>query len=145
MSGEPWYADGLRFECTGCGNCCKSRGEYSTVYLMQADVDAMAAQLEMSAEAFLERHCEGEEGWTVLRSSGETCRFLAADNSCQIYQARPMQCRTWPFWEENLRERATWEGPVAADCPGIGQGPRHSVAVVQATAQRNQRWYEPEG
>jgi Fe-S-cluster containining protein len=145
VSEKPWYADGLRFECTGCGNCCKSRGEYSTVYLMQADVDAMAAQLGMTDKVFLETHCEGEEGWTVLRSSTDRCRFLASDNTCEVYDARPMQCRTWPFWEENLSDRATWEGPLAEDCPGIGQGQRHSAEEIQATSRRNENWYEPEG
>jgi len=144
VSEKPWYANGLRFECTGCGNCCKSRGEYSTVYLMQADVDAMAAELGMTDKVFLETHCEGDRGWTVLRSSSDQCRFLAADNTCEVYEARPMQCRTWPFWVENLTDRAIWEGPLSKDCPGIGQGTLHSVEEIQATVRRTEDWYEPE-
>ena len=141
MSEEPWYADGLRFECTGCGNCCKSRGEYSTVYLMEADVDAMAAQLGMSAKTFLESHCEGDRGWTVLRSSADQCRFLSSDNTCEVYEARPMQCRTWPFWEENLKKK-TWESSVKACCPGIDQGPVYSAEEIERRARETEDWFD---
>ena len=41
-----------------------------------------------------------------------------------LYDARPMQCRTWPFWPENLTSRRVWEATKRrTPCPGMGQGP----------------------
>lgn len=48
------------------------------------------------------------------------CVFFE-NNRCQIYEARPLQCRTWPFWFGNMRSKAKWL-EAAACCPGIGQG-----------------------
>ena len=67
------------------------------------------------------------------------CPFLAPEGGCQVYAARPKQCRTWPFWEENL-DRARWEGPVRDCCPGIGTGPLHPAAEVERIARENEEW-----
>ena len=39
-----------------------------------------------------------------------------------MYRTRPKQCRTWPFWPENMNKKV-WFGDVIKDCPGIGVGP----------------------
>ena len=64
---KPWYDKGLRFECTRCGNCCKSRGQYAYVYLAPADVRAIAAHLGLSRTAFLARQLWG---WMADRIGG---------------------------------------------------------------------------
>ncbi|MCH7752933.1 MAG: YkgJ family cysteine cluster protein, partial [Planctomycetes bacterium] len=43
-NGQPWYQDGLRFKCTGCGNCCTGSPGY--VWVNQAEINALAAHLE---------------------------------------------------------------------------------------------------
>lgn len=141
MSPKPWYEKGLRFECTGCGNCCRNHGEYAFVYLAEADIVAIAAHLGLERGVFLERYCQTEDGWVSLRMDRPACPFLSADNRCGIYPVRPKQCAAWPFWHENL-ERATWEGPVKACCPGIGQGPLRSAAEIERIARENEEWYE---
>ena len=45
-----------------------------------------------------------------------------------------MQCRTWPFWPENL-DRATWHGPVRKHCPGAGKGRLYSRAEIEELAR----------
>ena len=40
---------------------------------------------------------------------------------CSVYKARPAQCRTCPFWAENMTP-LKWENDVASYCPGIGKG-----------------------
>jgi Fe-S-cluster containining protein len=39
----------------------------------------------------------------------DACAFLDGAR-CTVYEARPTQCRTFPFWKENLRRRGSWEG-----------------------------------
>lgn len=144
MSHKPWYQNGLRFSCTRCGNCCRTHGDYAHIYLADADVEAIAAELGLACGDFRRRYCAEEDGWTTLKSPGPACPFLGEDNRCNVYEVRPMQCRTWPFWDENL-ERRRWEGPVRATCPGIGTGRRHSAEEIEASARRNEEWYEGGG
>jgi len=42
---------------------------------------------------------------------------------CAIYPVRPLQCRTWPFWESNLSDKRMWE-LASKKCPGMGCGSR---------------------
>lgn len=140
MSPKPWYTKGLRFECTQCGNCCKNHGDYSYVYLSDVDVERIAAHLELTPARFIGLYCREEDGWISLRMDAPACPFLGEDHRCGIYEVRPKQCATWPFWKENL-QRATWEGVVRACCPGIGKGPLFSAAEVERIARENEEWY----
>jgi len=137
---NPWYDKGLRFSCTQCGNCCRNHGEYSYVYLAEADVAAIAGQLNLERDEFLAAYCREEDGWVSLRMDQPACPFLREDNRCGIYAARPKQCRTWPFWAENL-VKATWDGPVRECCPGIGQGELVSAEEIERTAHETEEWY----
>jgi hypothetical protein len=139
MSSKPWYANGLRFTCTRCGNCCRNHGDYSYVYLAPADVSAIARHLDVTEQAFLARYCRTEDGWVTLRMDEPACPFLGAGNACAIYPVRPKQCATWPFWKENLR-RTVWE-EVSRDCPGIGKGELHSREAIERVARETEEWY----
>ena len=143
MSRKPFYADGLRFECTQCGNCCKIHGRYAYVYLIEKDVAAMSTYLGLSEPDFLERYCEAQDGWIVVRMDEPACPFLTEDNRCRIYPVRPKQCATWPFWEENLTPEA-WEGPVKECCPGIGKGELVPAEEVLRIARETEEYYEEE-
>jgi uncharacterized protein len=143
MLRKAWYDKGLRFECSGCGNCCRSHGEYAYVYLAPADVRAIARHLELPEAEFLARHCREEDGYVCLRMDEPACPFLTADQRCRIYPVRPKQCASWPFWQENL-ERATWRESVQTICPGTGQGPLHSRAEIERSARETEEWYEGE-
>jgi Fe-S-cluster containining protein len=138
---NPWYADGMRFECTQCGNCCRNNGDYAYVYLMPPEVTALAELLGLEEAAFLERWCVEDEGWTVLRMDAPQCPFLSAEGRCTVYAARPRQCRTWPFWEENLKSPVAWEAAKLI-CPGIGAGPRIEWQEAAQIARGNEEWYE---
>ena len=140
MSSKPWYANGLRFECTQCGNCCRNHGDYTYVYLIEAEIERIAHHLKLSREAFLAEFCFEEDGWISLRMDA-ACPFLEQDNRCAIYPVRPKQCATWPFWDENL-VRKTWEGPVKECCPGIGHGPLVHAKEVERIARETEEWYE---
>ncbi len=140
MSTKPWYHNGLRFECTGCGNCCRNHGAYAYVYLAHEDVSAIARFLGLPRERFLETYCRVEDGWVVLRMDEPACPFLTEGNRCAIYPVRPKQCAAWPFWKENL-VRSTWEGAVKDCCPGIGKGELVPAEEVERIARENEEWY----
>ncbi len=128
----PWWSDGLRFECQpDCGQCCTNHGDYAYVYLENGDLEALAAHLAMSDDAFRAAYTALDDGDVVLRMDTPACPFLDG-HRCRVYEARPRQCRTFPFWHENLRTRARWDS-LRSFCPGIGRG-----TIVPAERIRDQ-------
>ena len=121
MTSEPWYAAGLRFRCTACGDCCT--GDPGAVWLNQLEVSAIAGALALSVAEVEASYLRGEAGRRSLRErEGGDCVLLdAGTRRCRVYQARPTQCRTWPFWEANLVSPRAWE-EVCGVCPGSGDG-----------------------
>lgn len=118
--GKRFYREGLRFQCQGDGKCCLSRGNYGYVYLSFNDRRRLARHFGLTLAVFTTRYAMKEDGLYRLQYTGRDCPFLQ-DNRCGVYDARPWQCRTWPFWPENMNE-AVWEHEVVSYCPGAGKG-----------------------
>lgn len=116
----PWYADGLRFTCTRCGKCCT--GEPGFVWVNDEEIQAIADRLELPLDEVLGRFTRTVNGKRTLREKlNNDCVFYEAGQGCTLYDLRPRQCRTWPFWESNLRSQETWEKTESL-CPGSGEG-----------------------
>jgi hypothetical protein len=117
---SPWYRDGLRFECTRCGNCCTGAPGY--VWVTGAEVKAIAEYLGEPVAQVRAVHTRRVSGRVSLRErvNGD-CVFWDKSAGCTVYSARPAQCRTWPYWESNTGSRKAWDR-AAAGCPGMNQG-----------------------
>lgn len=126
----------LRFECTQCGKCCTSRGEYAYVYLNRSEIDALADYLEMSVDRFKRKYTfVDEDGWTQLNFTKEHCIFLdPKTNGCEVYGARPIQCSTFPFWRSMVKD-GKWTPQVAELCEGIGRGATYSLEEAEVRMQ----------
>jgi len=135
---KKFYADGIRFECQGSGNCCRARGEDTYVYLDYGDRLRLSRLLGMSAAELRRRFLAKTQGLVHIKDPARDCIFLE-NNRCSVYDARPRQCRTWPFWPENMKRRV-WENEIAPFCPGIGKGRLYSAAAIEAILGQ-----EPEG
>ena len=133
----PWYKDGLRFECTGCGACCT--GEPGYVWISIEEMMALAEFLDISLEEFRHRYAYQEQGrWSLRELPGGDCIFFDRQTrGCLIYEFRPVQCRTWPFWSSNLRRKSDWEDTCDA-CPGAGQGPLVPLDKIETQRGRIQ-------
>jgi Fe-S-cluster containining protein len=64
-----------------------------------------------------------------MEQEDAACIFLQ-DNRCTVYDARPLQCQTFPFWAENLKSPYRWK-QVKSECPGIAEGDWHSMSRIQ--------------
>jgi len=138
---NPWYAPGLTFACTQCGNCCSGPPGY--VWFTDAEAAAIAGFLKITVPELRLRYAEiYDKHWSLkdhLTPHGYDCVFLRRDatnqGACAIYAVRPQQCRTWPFWPDNLKNRGTWER-AAVRCPGLtagiqGQGKFYPVDQIR--------------
>jgi Fe-S-cluster containining protein len=49
-------------------------------------------------------------------------------NGCTVYESRPLQCRSFPFWESALLSPGSWK---RLSCPGLGKGDLHSKEYIE--------------
>jgi Fe-S-cluster containining protein len=113
----PWYKDGLRFKCTECGQCCTGSPGY--VWITQSEAEAIAKFLKIPMDEFLRKYTRPVGNRISLKehSKAYDCVFLKG-KKCQVYGVRPKQCRTFPWWKENLESPERWK-ETAARCEGI--------------------------
>jgi len=112
-----------QIDCTLCGNCCiqlKPR-------LDEKDIAVLALLENIFSEKYMEEYCEKDFGDIYLENI--PCRYVEG-KKCSIYENRPMQCRKFPYTDEegfisrslgmigfyeicpivfNLMERLKWE------------------------------------
>ena len=145
---QPWYADGLSFTCTQCGNCCTGGPGY--VWISEIEIARLAEYLKLSVEETLKRHCRKVNGRISLKEHRSPaglydCDFLKEIDAerhvngqrvvykkriCTVYPVRPLQCRTWPFWAENLASEKAWT-IASRKCPGMDVGPARSIEEIE--------------
>jgi Fe-S-cluster containining protein len=117
---EPWYRDGLRFECTRCGKCCT--GFPGFVWVSDEEVRALAEFRGETRDEVIGLYTRLINGKRTLREKlNHDCTFYDAEQGCTIYSVRPRQCRTWPFWESTAGTPEAWKETQEA-CPGAGHG-----------------------
>lgn len=128
---QRWYQDGLRFECTQCGVCCS--GEPGHVWVGAEEIAALCKTLEMDEPSFRAKFVRKVGArYSLIEHADGDCVFLDPQTRrCSVYQARPIQCRTWPFWNSNLRTKGTWEETCRV-CPGAGQGKLVSIQQIES-------------
>jgi Fe-S-cluster containining protein len=126
-----WYADGLRFKCTGCGDCCTGAPGY--VWVNKQDIALLAAELDMEVDDFEHKFVRsvGVRKSLVEFSSGDCVFFDSKSRKCEVYNARPRQCRTWPFWDSNLKSPQAW-AEMCESCPGAGKGKLHDIEHIES-------------
>lgn len=136
---------GLRFSCTMCGNCCS--GPPGLVRFTQQEAEHIAAQLGITTQHFADHYTQLTPlGPSLAEKPGPNnshdCAFLDRTTIpgkavCSIYDARPSQCRTWPFWPRTLRSRNDWNWHALNICPGMNTGHHYTPEHIRLTIDRN--------
>lgn len=123
-----FYKDGLNFSCRkGCNKCCSSESGF--VFLSSRDIDEIAKAVNLTREEVIavytrEYVSSTNERMLVLKEySNADCVFLTKEG-CSIYDHRPLQCITYPFWDRILRSKEDWDNE-AKECPGINSKDGH--------------------
>ncbi len=130
-SNQPWYQEGLRFECTQCGDCCTGAPGY--VWVNKEEIAELAKTLNMSPDEFERSYVRTIGIRKSLKEfpNGDCVFFDNESRRCQVYSARPRQCRSWPFWDSNLKSPETWQATCEI-CPGSGRGRKHTVEQIES-------------
>jgi Fe-S-cluster containining protein len=108
------------------------------VFLSQKDLDSLVLAQGMGQGEFIEAWCrwvsfgQGEEYLSLKEKANYDCIFWK--EGCLVYPSRPLQCRTFPFWDSIVCSPAAWE-EAGHSCPGMGQGELYSRARIEERSQ----------
>ncbi len=131
-STENFYKDGLNFECQRCSFCCGHSPGF--VYLSKRDLLALCNHLSMKITDFVNKYCRwadyyyGEQVLALLEKKNYDC--ILWKNGCSCYEARPIQCSTYPFWSWMIEDEKTWN-ECGQDCPGINKGKHWTFEEIE--------------
>jgi Fe-S-cluster containining protein len=105
------------------------------VFLSEADLRRLLKRLRLDFKGFFKDYCilvDAGNGMAlslrdVRRRSGPggtgqsyDCVFWR-EGGCEVYEDRPLQCTTYPFWASIVDSEESWRDE-AGSCPGIGAG-----------------------
>jgi Fe-S-cluster containining protein len=94
-------------------------------------MERLSEYLDLPPHAFREIYVRTlRDGTASLREKvNGNCIFFKNKKECMIYDLRPRQCRTWPFWRNVIRSPESWE-KEAKCCKGMNRGPVYSREVI---------------
>ncbi len=107
-------------ECESCGgNCCI--GESGYIWINKLEIEALSKHLNLDVDKFVSIYLN-KIGYKYsikevkLAQDNFACCFFDLDKrQCSIYEYRPIQCRTFPFWDYFKKNRKE----VFEECPAI--------------------------
>ena len=134
---EHFYKNGLNFECTQCSKCCRFDPGY--VFLSYNDLNRLVKFFNLTETDFIDRYCRkidmGENNrLSLLEKSNYDCIFWS-DGGCEVYESRPLQCRSYPFWTPFLTDMKSWNHE-AESCPGMNKGKLISKEIIEEWLQK---------
>ena len=103
------------------------------MFLSEKDLSCLAEGFGMDYTVFIQTWCRwvpyvpGRERLSLREKPNLDCVFWSAGGTggCSVYENRPLQCRTFPFWDLVLSSHWAWER-AGRDCPGINSGRLHT-------------------
>lgn len=127
-----FYNNGLKFSCQGCNYCCSSEPGY--VFLSQNDLTLLAQGMNMTEEAFINTYCRKVDMGafymvSLIEKENYDCIFLS-EKGCKVYNFRPTQCRTYPFWANVLENETTWNEESKL-CKGMNHGKLYTKKEIE--------------
>ncbi len=95
------------FKCLRCGACCRVRG--GVVRISDVEISRMSAALHLDERDFINRFAtlSSDRHGLVLKdqNDGASCILLDENGACKVHDAKPDQCRNFPFsWRNSDSE-----------------------------------------
>ena len=110
-------AEFKKMDCLSCANCCKT----TSPIFRDADIRRISKHLRVKEGKFISDYLRmDEEQDYVLKSS--PCSFLEKDNSCSIYDVRPLACREYPHTDrKNMFQVLEITAENSLICPAVAR------------------------
>lgn len=104
-----------KLNCLECANCCKT----TSPIFRDVDIKRISKSLRIKESELISSYLRlDEENDYVLKSS--PCNFLNEDNTCQIYDVRPLACREYPHTDrKNMVQILGITEKNALICPAV--------------------------
>jgi Fe-S-cluster containining protein len=136
MGNDFWYKDGLRFGCLRCGGCCS--GFSGTVRVTDDEISTLARRLDLPEVEFRNSYTRSVGGGIIslVEKENKDCIFFDKEQGCTVYEDRPRQCRTWPFWRSNIYSPERWKRGTER-CPGMNRGSLHGADLIEETSEND--------
>ena len=105
--------------CESCqGRCCT--GESGYIYVSKNEIQKISTLLNLDVKLFVEKYLFKKMYKYSIKEiqyndSFECIFYDRESNGCNIYDARPTQCKTFPFWDYYK----TRVDELKLECPGI--------------------------
>lgn len=115
-----------KIDCLSCANCCKT----TSPIFRDVDIKRISKYLRVNEMPFISNYLRMDEDRDyVLKTS--PCQFLASDNTCEIYDVRPLACREYPHTNrKNMFQIMELTIKNTEICPAVAQ-------IVAQIALRN--------
>jgi hypothetical protein len=127
-----FYDSGLHFECTRCSHCCRHTPGY--VFLSELDLETLVSVVGSGRQEFLRTCCRqvsvGVARRVSLKEKANLDCIFWENGGCSVYEARPLQCRSFPFWSACVSSSEEWQHH-ARQCPGMGKGALHPRSEIE--------------
>lgn len=104
-----------KIDCLACANCCKT----TSPIFRDVDIKRLAKRLKQSEREFINSNLKiDEDNDYVLKSS--PCLFLNEDNTCQVYEDRPLACKEYPHTNrKNMYQILSLTAQNSLICPAV--------------------------
>ena len=103
--------------CLDCANCCKT----TSPIFRDADVKRISKHLRLKESKFIETYLKMDEDNDLVLTSSP-CPFLAIDNTCGIYEHRPLACREYPHTNrKNMYQILELTAVNSQICPAVAE------------------------
>ena len=122
MTATPFWEEGLRFRCQApeCSDCCTGKYGPGYVWLTPLDIERLAELRNVDEYTIYNTYVRRvEDRLSLIEKKNHDCVFHEPGFGCSVYEARPDQCRAYPFWPSVLESKESWR-EEAERCPGIG-------------------------
>ena len=109
------------FKCQNTGNCCLYPGY---VYVNEENIMNMSKELDVTPSFFKTHFVQQMNGWNVIASPNfRTQCFLDESHKCQVYESRPVACKTYPDWDVIWENESSLQ-KEAESCKGLANAIR---------------------
>lgn len=106
-----------KMDCLKCANCCKT----TSPIFRDVDIKRLSKYLKMNESNFIKQFLRIDEDQDyVLQKS--PCFFLETDNTCSVYEHRPLACKEYPHTDrKNMYQIMDLTINNLDICPAVGK------------------------